>query len=383
MGLSASCPRRRHIFLLLLAGLLGLGAPPPAAADEFALVAADPAKPEAGPETAKGAVIWNHGVNFLLGTEGSAAPLPHFLTLFQKAGWDVFRLLRPRMSEEPRGSSAEIAATAERLKRQGYAKIVLAGQSGGAWLSLMAAGQSEAIHAVIANAPAWYGTDRPTYLMNGFVLMDHIDAIRRGRIMISYFTDDPYDPGGRGETSEQLLAAHGVPHLVLDRPAGFSGHFAGNSALFERRFGACMLAVAGDGPMPSAASCDSGWGEAPSAALPVPRDLALAAPDGGAADAFLGRWYGTYPNGREVMLAIERVEAASVEAAYILGPGLTPDLKPAVTQRRGSIAEGRLVFADRGKSTLRFVPREDGMLDAEWVAADGKARLDAVLRRLP
>jgi dienelactone hydrolase len=370
------------VLLLAAAILLILPPLPPAVADGFSLVPAYPKTPLLGPGAAKGAVIWNHGVNFLYGTEGSTAPLPVFLTLFRDHGWDVFRLLRPRMSEEPRGSSAEIAATAERLKANGYARIVLAGQSGGAWLSLMAAGKSDAIHAVIANAPAWYGTDRPNYYKNGFILLDYVAAIRRGRILIGYFKDDPYDPGGRAAKSAELLEAHHVAHIVLDRPAGFHGHFSGMTALFLRRFGRCLLQVAGEGKMPDPARCDSHWGEAPSAALPVPH-LVLAQPSGGPADPFLGKWYGYYPNGREVMLAIERAKAASVEAAYILGPGLSPRQKPAVARRSGNVAAGTLVFAAKGASTLRFTPREDGKLDAVWTAADDDSELHGVLHRLP
>jgi len=355
----------------------------PAAAGNFALEPAYPATPLLGPDGAEGAVIWNHGINFLYGTEGAAAPLPVFLTLFRGAGWDVFRLLRPRMSEEPRGAAAALAATAARLKRQGYGRIVLAGQSGGAWLSLMAAGESDDIHAVIADAPAYYGTDHPIYLKNGFVLLDHIGAIRRGRIMISYFKDDPYDPGDRGPRSEALLAAHGVPHLIIDQPDGFSGHGAASTALFQRRFGACMLAVAGDGPMPSAAGCDSDWGRAPSAELPVPAKLVLAAPDGGPADPFLGKWYGCYSNGRELMLAIEHADGTAVDALYIIGPGLDPGQQPAATAHVGRVVGDALVFEERGKSTLRFDLRSDGMLDTLWIAADGAARLNATLHRLP
>ena len=373
-------PFRRLALALLL--FLALLAPPVALADELKLEPAYPAAKLLGPKAAKGAVVWNHGVNFLYGTEGYEAPLPAYLPLFRDAGWDVFRLLRPRMSEEPRSSSDAVAATADKLKQQGYAHIVLAGQSGGAWLSLMAASRSDAIHAVIADAPAWYGTDHPTYLKNGFILLDHIDDIRRGRIMISYFADDPYDPGGRGAKSEALLAEHNVPHLVLDRPAGFSGHFSGNTALFARRFGACLLAVAGEGKMPTAQSCDSGWGSAPSAALPVPRHLALAQPSGGPADPFLGEWYGTYAIGRELMLAVTRVDGASVQADYIIGPGLAPAQKAGLSRRDGTVSDGALVFAAQGKSTLRYRARGDGALDAEWISPDGKTRLAAVLQRV-
>jgi dienelactone hydrolase len=244
---------RRPILAFVLALAL---APSLAAAQEFTLEPAYPATALHGPAAAKGAVVWNHALNYLYGTEAAEAPLPAFLTLFRDAGWDVFRLLRPRMGEEPRRSAAAVAETAARLKGQGYGAIVLAGQSAGAWLALMAAGQSADIHAVIADAPAWYGTDHPAYLQNGFILFDHLDAIRRGRIMITYFKDDPYDPGDRGPRSQALLAAHGVAHLVIDQPEGLVGHSADDGDLFLRRFGACLLAVAGDGPMPGRETCD-------------------------------------------------------------------------------------------------------------------------------
>ena len=370
----------RALVLLVLGALL---LPRLAAAGDVTLEPAYPATPLNEPAAATGAVIWNHGMNFLYGAEGAEAPVPVFLTLLRDAGWDVFRLLRPRIGEEPRRSAAALAATAARLKQQGYRRIVLAGQSAGAWLSLMAAGESNDIHAVIADAPAYYGTDHPTYLKNGFVLFDHIDAIRRGRVMISYFADDPYDPGGRGSRSDALLAAHDVPHLVIDRPEGFSGHGSGNTGLFLRRFGACVLAVAGDGPMPTRAGCESDWGRAPSAALPLPPDLVVAEPGGGPADPFLGKWYGYYPDGRELLLAIERAAGSEVQALYAVGAGPYSGQSPAATSRTGRVAADALVFEEKGRSTLRFALHPDGRLDALWIAADGGSRLDATLHRLP
>jgi dienelactone hydrolase len=244
---------RCAVFLLcLFAGAL----PGRSAAAQFTLEPAYPQTPLKGPRAAAGAVIWSHGINFLYGTEGAEAPVPVFVTALRDAGFDVFRLLRPRMAEEPRTSTAELVASVARLKQEGYGKIVLAGQSGGAWLSLMAAGRSGDIYAVIANAPAWYGTDHPTYLKNSYILLDYIEDIRHGRIMISYFKDDPYDPGGRGPKSEEILSRYQVPHLVIDQPDGFSGHSSGNRSLFLRRFGACVLAVAADGPMPTRQGCE-------------------------------------------------------------------------------------------------------------------------------
>jgi dienelactone hydrolase len=376
------CFSSRAIGVALLLALL---IPSSAAHADFKLEPAYPAVSLKGPAAAQGAVIWNHGINFLYGSEASESAVPIFVTLLRDGGFDVFRLIRPRASEEPRSSAAELAATAKRLKAQGYAKIVLAGQSGGGWLSLMAASRSDDIHAVIANAPAYYGTDRPTYLKNGFILADHLDDIRHGRIMISYFSDDPYDPGGRGAKAEEKLTSHDVEHLVIDRPEGITGHLGGDSGLFMRRFGGCILAVAGDGPMPTRAGCESSWGRAPSIELKLPADLVIAAPkgDGTPVEPFLGKWYGYYDNGRELMLVVERVDGAEVEAVYAVGPAPDQSIKSAIKRRHGRLVDRRLVFAEQGESTLSYALRENDTLAARWIAADESSHLETVLRRVP
>jgi hypothetical protein len=145
----------------------------------------------------------------------------------------------------------------------------------------------------------------------------------------------------------------------------------------------CALAVAGDGDAPRG-ECQSDWGKAPSAELGLPADLAIAASASDAAvRPFLGKWYGYYGNGREFMLVIERVHEADVEAVYAIGPGPDRPSKGSFTRRRGHVAEGQLLFAETGLATLRYSLRSDGMLDAQWVAADGGSHLEAVLRRLP
>jgi dienelactone hydrolase len=377
----------RVIGLIALAAVSLILTPRPAAADDFSFELAYPTTALKGPQAAKGAVIWSHGINSILGKEDAESPPALFIGLFRDGGWDVFRLNRSRMSEEPRSTSDELVRRVHKLKQQGYAKIVLAGQSGGAWISLMAAGQSDEIHAVIANAPAYYGTSAGSASMkfqkNAVVLYDHLERIHRGRIMISFFADDAYDPGGRAAKADEILTRNGVAHLILDRPAELVGHHAGNSGLFMRRFGACALAVAGDGAVPRG-ECQSDWGKAPSAELGLPADLVLAAPVGDtAARPFLGKWYGYYANGRECMLVIERAYDADVEAVYAIGPGADRSVKASFARRKGRVADGRLVFAESGVATLRYTLRSDGTLDAQWVAADGGSHLEAVLRRLP
>ena len=366
----------------MLAFLLAAALLPTGAWGQFPLEPAYPETPLRGTKEAQGAVIWSHGLNSSYGTEGSVAPVSILMRSFRNAGWDVFRLLRPRVSEEPRRSRDELIAAVERLRAQGYTRVVLAGQSGGAWLSLMAAAKSDAVDAVIANAPAWYGTDHPTYMKNAAVLYEHLDDIRHGRIMISYFAEDPYDPGGRAGRSAAILAAHDVPYLIIDRPEALAGHSSGNTGLFLRRFGACALAVAAAGPMPTLAGCASDFGRIPSAELRLPGRLSPAKPQGGPADAFLGKWYGVYPDGRELMLVVERASGATVEALYAEGAGPLPEGKGDLSHRGGRVEGDTLLFAEEGKSTLRF-HLVAGNLQAQWIAADGMSELQTALHLVP
>ena len=64
----ARLPSALRLVLVLVPALL-LGAL--SARAEFQLEPAYPETPLAGPDAAKGAVIWNHGINFLYGVEAS------------------------------------------------------------------------------------------------------------------------------------------------------------------------------------------------------------------------------------------------------------------------------------------------------------------------
>src|SRR4051794_24976604 len=119
------------------------------------LAAADPAQQARGPEAARGAVIWSHGRS--VDVEDSEAPSPPYLAALRDAGWDVFRFNRLRSSDTLTQSAAGLGAQAGALKARGYRQVVLAGQSFGAFLSLMAADESDAVDAVVATAPAAFG----------------------------------------------------------------------------------------------------------------------------------------------------------------------------------------------------------------------------------
>ena len=210
-----------------------------------------------GPKSATGAIIWSHGRS--LTQEDSLAPTPNYVESFRMQGWDAFRFNRGREQDSLLGGSHALARFAAKLKTQGYRIVVLAGQSYGAFMSLMAADFSNDIDAVIAVAPAAFGPvrDNPTRgALNASRLYPLLERARHARVMLFYFSDDIYDPGGRGPRSEEILRARQQPHLVVDRPWGLETHWAGSTKEFSARFGSCIVAFAhyGDAAAPACLS---------------------------------------------------------------------------------------------------------------------------------
>jgi pimeloyl-ACP methyl ester carboxylesterase len=216
-----------------------------AAAAHAELVPAQDTASLLGGGRAQGAVIWSHGRS--LQKECDLAPTPDYIGAFRAAGWDTFRLNRPSIVDTLQDSAAALAGAAEALKHRGYRRVVLAGQSFGAFISLIAAGHSDAIDTVIGTAPAAYGSaqSNPTgYALNASRLYDLLGAVRRGRVALFFFEGDIFDPGGRGPIADQILAAHALAHLVVDRPAGLSTHWGAAGAAFAAQFGPCLVAFA-------------------------------------------------------------------------------------------------------------------------------------------
>jgi pimeloyl-ACP methyl ester carboxylesterase len=250
------CPRTVCVAVLcVVAAVATAGAfPVEAAADQLV-----PAQDEAsllGGERAQGAVIWSHGRS--LQKECSLVPTPDYISAFRAAGWDTFRLNRPSIIDTLPDSAATLARQAEGLKQRGYRRVVLAGQSFGAFISLIAADNSDAVDAVIATAPAAYGSAQSNpfgYGLNATRLYDLLGSVRRARVALFFFDGDIFDPGGRAPIANEILGARGLPHLVVDRPAGLPTHWASISPAFAAQFGPCLVAFAAGGPGSGALDC--------------------------------------------------------------------------------------------------------------------------------
>jgi pimeloyl-ACP methyl ester carboxylesterase len=356
-----------------------------------------------GPERAIGAVIWSHGRS--LDSEDYKAPTPPYLRVFRDSGWDVFRFDRLRDGDTLSASSRRLVGIVEGLKERGYHRIVLAGQSFGAFLALMAADDSAKIDAVIATAPAAFGDFQEyydTWQLNATRLYPLLENVKSARVMLFFFHGDDFDPGGRGETSRAILSQHGIGFAVVDQPAYLTGHWISSSGAFLRRFGNCIRQFADDDKLSGEFDCTPVWGDRPSAELRLPIEVLHAQVQAPRLTALLGAsapvsaglhggktdpaaedaWYGFYPNGREVLIAIEAVTGRELTAIYAIGPGIDSGEPAEWSRRRGRIEGHELVFDQKGESTLRFRPRDDGGLNATWISPDGSTKMEAGMRRI-
>lgn len=374
-----------RIFGFVVAALV-LAAP---AAAEVELVAGYADRAARGPADAKGAVIYSHGLSR---TADSVTETPFVLDDLQESGWDVFRLIQRRSAGDTLdGFTAALTETARRLHAQGYAKIVLAGQSVGGWTSLAAArADTVPIHAVIAFAPAAFGAvgDSANGVRNAELLYPVAEAVAAERILVFLFEGDEYDPGGRGAKLQEIFVRRDVAAAVVDRPFELLGHNVALSRGFARRFGPCIRDfIETTSPAPRFAC----GGEPPPtlAGFALPEDVRIrTAPQGtepGLA-AMLGRWYGIYDNGRELLLVIDEVDPQGASAIYAFG-ALTrrSDDRPGFTRRRGQFdaATGTLRFTEpQAVNDIQCRLDGDGRLALSWASRQTGVRLEVRLRRV-
>ncbi len=341
-----------------------------------------------GPMAAKGAVIYSPG---LARASESLGGTPFALDALQESGWDVFRLQRATPDDLIDQWITALREAAQRLRADGYRSIVLVGQSFGGWISLAAADGEAPVHAVIAFAPAAFGTprDSPDWTMNASHLYPLAGRLAASRVLIFFFDGDDFDPGGRGEALRRIVDERGLTAGIVDRPFGLEGHAVALTSVFARRFAPCIRDyVETVSPAPRFAC----GGEAPTSALgdfalpdrlPAPRPPADAPP---LLAAMQGRWYGAYPIGREVLLIIGEAERTRASAVYSFGP-LAREIDPETgySVRRGvfDTERGVLAFSEPEiSSTLDCRLGQDGRLELVWTSRQTGTQRFARLRRL-
>lgn len=219
-----------------------------------------------GPARAKGIVYFIDGLDSNNRTRDDYhATYPYIYGLNTRHGWDVIAAKFPNSQRYSfrsiPGSSEYLLARLAELRARGYRKIVLAGQSWGAWVTVDVArreGAQKAVDAILLTAPAnygmreWDGKPNPYFVLNKSEYLEKLKTIRVPTIA-TFFKDDEFDPGGRGPITRQILAANDVPAVVIDQPSDLIGHGAGWQPQFDYVYGDCIAAFLAQ---PKDGSCD-------------------------------------------------------------------------------------------------------------------------------
>lgn len=230
-----------------------IGAAPALAAQPAAPhpLVADPQAALHGAGSARGAVIWSHGIG---ARDMSKEPTPSVVRALADSGWDIYRYDRaPRQFRgfgagfEP--DEAGLVEGASALHDAGYGRVLLAGHSYGAWLSLAALDRLDFVYGLLAIAPARHGQVAFSPERSLAALADFrasLTGIRSHgvRLAFMFFPDDAYDPGpsDRAAAAAQLAPTVGAPLLTVTDDPDLRDHDAGLSGLAGQRYGGCIAA---------------------------------------------------------------------------------------------------------------------------------------------
>jgi dienelactone hydrolase len=361
---------------------LPCSAVPARAMDAYWTEPAYPAYPAKGPGKALGLVIWNHGVDGQL-PQYQGPPIPAIEGLAAR-GWDVIKLNRNPVWEDSWANvgARHVARVAEEVaaaRRQGYRRIVVAGQSYGGAIALAAGDAIEGLWAVIATAPgtgqemrgnrtvgdAWSrAIAQQTY--------EQLDALGRTRLVVAFPAEDEFVGVKRGAEARAILAERPLPFLLVDETAPLKGHHAAYGDAFNPS-AACIGYFLDPGTVVHDGEFRCGHDEFAAAR----RAIQAAKPD--ALNGEGRRWFGYFTrSGQEIALTVPRAGNAAPLVEYAWGKGVLGKLRPGAAtlpaERSGDMLRLRLA----GGTFVEAAPAEGGALRLTFTKL-GQAPLVALL----
>jgi pimeloyl-ACP methyl ester carboxylesterase len=197
-----------------------------------------------GPNAARGIVIWNHGIH---GTVGQyTAPVAPVFRLMQARGWDVLKIARNNLGETSGEKSLyrAVERTLEEIsarRREGYARVVLAGQSFGGYITLDAAESSKGLYGVVAMAPGIRAIGGAGSL-DAAVTERTIGQLSVDRLALVFPRNDTlFGSQDRGPGAAKALARRKGSFLLLDEKYDIVDHGGGTTGKFAVMYGLCVV----------------------------------------------------------------------------------------------------------------------------------------------
>jgi len=197
-----------------------------------------------GPSRAGGIVIWNHGIH---GTVGQyVAPVPPVFRLLQARGWDVVKIARNNLGETSGDKSLyrAVERTLEEIstrRREGYARVILAGQSFGGYITLDAAESSKDLHGVVAMAPGVRAIGGAGSL-DAAVTERTLGRLSVDRLALVFPRNDTlFGSQDRGPGAAKALARRKGSFLLLDEKYNILDHGGGTTGKFAVMYGLCLV----------------------------------------------------------------------------------------------------------------------------------------------
>jgi len=193
-----------------------------------------------GPQGAAGLIVWSHG--YMEGRDATASAPQGQVANFTRDGYDLYRFDRQYIRDWP-GDATTLVEAVRQARSMGYRRVILAGQSAGAWVSMAAAMRGAPVDGVISVSAAHHGEvkDMRDVSRARSDWQQVVRGIKPGpRLVVVNFANDSYDVGGRMDDAKAAFATSGVEAIVVSSPEGFTGHGAAGNNAFPRKFGACI-----------------------------------------------------------------------------------------------------------------------------------------------
>ncbi|MGG5886821.1 alpha/beta hydrolase family protein [Falsiroseomonas sp. HC035] len=200
-----------------------------------------PGQDTASPGATTGAAVWLHPY----APGGPAPPPPAWMDRLSAAGWALWQFDRTGGRDPLEEGAQRLAKGTAALRARGYRRVVLVGESRGAFVALVALRQSGLADAVVLAAPAAHGTsaERRAQALADFTrALEAASPSAAPRMALLLFRDDAWDPdpAARAALFMGAMARQGVAALVLDRPEAPVGHGGLQAEAFDALFGDCL-----------------------------------------------------------------------------------------------------------------------------------------------